>query len=197
MASRRASRTVVEIILVPAGMSGSWSCADAPPSATAWPLPPLVGAEAGFSAALSPWLAGEVSAELSEGAAGAASTALASSPSSASIAMTALTFTFSVPSATSSLATTPSSTASTSIVALSVSISAITMPEVTLSPSLIFHLASVPSSMVGERAGMRISIDIGQFLLAVRASKRLNYWRLRACSAKRARACGWRIRSAC
>ena len=54
----------------------------------------------------------------------------------------------------------PSSTASTSIVALSVSISAMTMPEVTVSPSLIIHLASLPSSMVGDSAGIRICVGI-------------------------------------
>jgi hypothetical protein len=53
------------------------------------------------------------------------------SPSSSSTAMTALTLTFSVPAGTMILPTTPSSTASTSIVALSVSISAITSPETT------------------------------------------------------------------
>src|SRR5690606_4084327 len=43
---------------------------------------------------------------------------------------------------------------STSMVALSVSISAITSPEETLSPSFTCHLASLPSSMVGDSAGM-------------------------------------------
>src|SRR5438067_5972056 len=54
----------------------------------------------------------------------------------------------------------PSSTASNSIVALSVSISASTSPEWTSSPSLTSHLASLPSSMVGDSAGMRIWIDM-------------------------------------
>ena len=75
--------------------------------------------------------------------------------------MGVLTFTPAVPSATRSLPTVPSSTASNSIVALSVSISAITWPDVTASPSFTSHLASVPSSMVGERAGIRISVGIG------------------------------------
>jgi hypothetical protein len=56
---------------------------------------------------------------------------------------------------------TPSSTASNSIVALSVSISASRSPDCTVSPSFTSHLASVPSSMVGESAGILISIDIG------------------------------------
>src|SRR5215469_14784390 len=66
----------------------------------------------------------------------------------------------SAPSGTSSLPTRPSSTASNSIVALSVSISARMSPECTSSPSFTSHLASLPSSMVGESAGMRISIDM-------------------------------------
>src|SRR5690606_18170259 len=71
-------------------------------------------------------------------------------------AMGVFTFTPSVPSATSNSLTTPSSTDSTSIVALSVSISASTSPDLTVSPTLTSHLASLPSSMVGDRAGMRI-----------------------------------------
>ena len=54
----------------------------------------------------------------------------------------------------------PSSTASNSIVALSVSISHMMSPEDTVSPSLTSHLANVPSSIVGLRAGMRISVGI-------------------------------------
>jgi len=54
----------------------------------------------------------------------------------------------------------PSSTASNSIVALSVSISARISPDFTESPSLTSHLASLPSSIVGESAGMRICVDI-------------------------------------
>ena len=56
------------------------------------------------------------------------------------------------------LAIVPSSTASNSIVALSVSISAMMSPERTVSPTLISHLASVPSSIVGDSAGILISI---------------------------------------
>jgi len=63
-------------------------------------------------------------------------------------------------------AITPSSTASNSIVALSVSISAITSPALTLSPTLTSQRESVPSSMVGDSAGIRIAIDMaGGFVL--------------------------------
>src|SRR6266849_5389290 len=58
------------------------------------------------------------------------------------------------------LARMPSSTASTSIVALSVSISARTSPDFTLSPTALTHLAILPSVMVGDRAGIRISTGI-------------------------------------
>jgi hypothetical protein len=54
------------------------------------------------------------------------------------------------------LASVPSSIASYSIVALSVSISAITSPGLTLSPSFLSHLARLPFSIVGDSAGMRI-----------------------------------------
>ena len=73
-----------------------------------------------------------------------------------------LTATPSVPSATRILPILPSSTASNSIVALSVSISAMMSPDLTVSPSFFSHLASLPSSIVGESAGMRIWMDIGQ-----------------------------------
>src|SRR4029079_4359229 len=82
------------------------------------------------------------------------------SPSSSRMAMTALTFTPSVSSATTIRPTLPSSTASTSMVALSVSISQITWPDLTVSPSLTCHLASLPSVMVGDSAGIRVLLDI-------------------------------------
>ena len=47
----------------------------------------------------------------------------------------------------------PSSIASTSMVALSVSISAITSPGLTGSPSFFSHLARLPRSMVGDKRG--------------------------------------------
>ena len=97
------------------------------------------------------------------GGAGAAATgaaAVASSPSPASVAITVPTLTPSVPSATLIAVMTPSSTASNSIVALSVSISARISPDATVWPTLTSHLASVPSSMVGESAGILSSIAI-------------------------------------
>ena len=84
----------------------------------------------------------------------------ASSPSPAMIAIGAPTFTPSVPSGTRILAILPSSTASNSIVALSVSISARMSPDFTSSPSLTSHLASVPSSIVGESAGILSSMGM-------------------------------------
>jgi hypothetical protein len=45
---------------------------------------------------------------------------------------------------------------SSSMVALSVSISASTSPDFTESPSALSHLASLPSVMVGDSAGIRI-----------------------------------------
>src|SRR6185503_21187447 len=93
-------------------------------------------------------------------AAGVPLIALVSSPSSSNTAITWLTGTSCVPSATTILPIVPSSTASTSIVALSVSISAITSPALTLSPSFFSHLDSLPSSIVGESAGMVIWIGI-------------------------------------
>ncbi len=93
---------------------------------------------------------------------GAALRSPTSSPSSASIAISAPTATFSVPSLTRMAAMTPSSTASNSIVALSVSISAIISPEDTVSPTLTSHLASVPSSIVGDSAGILIAMGIAE-----------------------------------
>jgi len=46
------------------------------------------------------------------------------------------------------------------MVALSVSISAITSPALILSPSFFTHLARLPSFMVGEIADINISIGI-------------------------------------
>ena len=63
-----------------------------------------------------------------------------------------------VPSATRIRPTVPSSTASNSIVALSVSISARIWPDLTTSPSFTSHFASVPSSIVGDSAGINTSV---------------------------------------
>src|SRR5215203_5646784 len=59
----------------------------------------------------------------------------------------------------------PSSTASTSMVALSVSISAMMSPDLTLSPSFFSHLARLPFSIVGDSAGMRMLIGMASALL--------------------------------
>jgi len=76
------------------------------------------------------------------------------------LAITVLTATPSVPSSTRMDRIFPSSTASTSIVALSVSISAMTSPDFTSSPTFFSHLESLPSVMVGESAGIKISVAI-------------------------------------
>ena len=78
------------------------------------------------------------------------------SPSKSKIAIGSFTFTASWPSRTKILPMVPSSIDSTSIVALSVSISAIKSPEVTVSPSFTNHLDKVPSSIVGLSAGIKI-----------------------------------------
>jgi len=82
------------------------------------------------------------------------STAEASSPSSRITAIGVLIGIASVPSAINILPTTPSSMASISIVALSVSTSAMISPDSTLSPSALSHLANVPSVIVGDKAGI-------------------------------------------
>src|SRR3546814_4368769 len=51
-----------------------------------------------------------------------------------------------------------------SIVALSVSISASRSPDLTVSPSFTSHLARVPSSIVGERAGIFNSIGMSRLV---------------------------------
>ena len=103
------------------------------------------------------------SAATAAGADGA-TVASAASPSSSKIAIAEFTFTLAVPSETKSLPMMPSSTASNSIVALSVSISANRSPDWTTSPSDTSHLARVPSSIVGDRAGIRISSAMGRSL---------------------------------
>ena len=95
--------------------------------------------------------------------------AFTSSPSPAKTAMISLTGTSCVPSGTRIFAIVPSSTASTSIVALSVSISAITSPDLTLSPSFLSHLARFPFSIVGDSAGIKMLIGIVSDLVATGA----------------------------
>jgi hypothetical protein len=93
---------------------------------------------------------------------------LPSPPSSS--AMAEFTARLSVPSSTRILVIVPSSTASTSMVALSVSISAITSPASTASPSFFSHATACPPSWWGrerasksshpsQRASTRISVQ--------------------------------------
>ena len=130
------------------------------------------GGGAGAGVSLAGWPAPVSPPSLATGSlagGGAALAEEASSPSPAIIAITVPTFTPSEPSGTSICAIVPSSTASNSIVALSVSISARISPDLTLSPSFTSHLASVPSSMVGDKAGILSSIGIETGFLLRRA----------------------------
>ncbi len=77
------------------------------------------------------------------------------------MAIGVFTATSAVPSGTRILPSVPSSVASTSMVALSVSISAMMSPDLTVSPSFFSHLARLPFSIVGDSAGMRMSIGMG------------------------------------
>lgn len=139
----------------PASAGRPWSSACVTVRSTGFASLPVLLGSAGLGLA-SDSLAAGCGVSLFVGA----DTEAASSPSSARIAITAPTFTPSVPSAIRILAIVPSSTASNSIVALSVSISAMMSPLLTVSPSLTSHLASVPSSIVGDSAGILISIDM-------------------------------------
>src|SRR3954451_1925881 len=176
MASRSASRTVCLTICVPAGTSGSATRATrfgrALVSAVGrFFFPHAVSAVAGFFSPMSmsasglrmlPPCSGWVCASRCAACcAPAPSRADLSSPSPRSRAIGSLTFTPSVPAWTRILPSVPSSTASTSMVALSVSISAITSPDLTESPSFFSHLARLPSVIVGESAGIRIGVGIG------------------------------------
>ena len=71
-----------------------------------------------------------------------------------STAIGSLTLIFSSPSFIRSFIIVPSSELSNSIIALSVSISAIKSPAFTTSPSLTSHFDNLPSDIVGERAGI-------------------------------------------
>src|ERR1700691_2041213 len=84
------------------------------------------------------------------------------------MAIGVLTATSAVPSGTRILPSVPSSTASTSIVALSVSISAITSPDLTVSPSFLSHLERLPFSIVGDNAGIKTSVGIAHSLVLCR-----------------------------
>ena len=116
--------------------------------------PAEAGASGGFALATASAFTAAVSAAEAPDFAGMPSSSLES------CAITVPTFTPSAPSATSMETIVPSSTASNSIVALSVSISAIMSPETTVSPTLTSHLASLPSSMVGERAGILMAMGM-------------------------------------
>ena len=87
-------------------------------------------------------------AAAAEAAASASSGAMSSS-ASAITPMRAPTGAF-PPAGTSTLRRTPAPSASISMLALSVSISASTSPTLTASPSDLFHVTTVPSSIVGE-----------------------------------------------
>src|SRR6202043_3296730 len=128
IASRKASRTVCVTVLPvysdgPAADTGAGRAGPTAPSRTAG------GGGVGTSCC---------SGALAWGAdRGLASTSATSSPFSAITAIGVLTATWSVPSGITIFASTPSSTASTSIVALSVSISASTSPARTGSPTFL------------------------------------------------------------
>src|SRR6202034_801841 len=168
MASRRASRMVMVTSSVPSGTSGSGvSSADG-----GLAVPVLAGAVASAFLAGSGFSAGGADSAPFCCCAGCSGFAgcfgapplplrlSASSPSPRIMAIGVLTATSLVPSGTRILPSVPSSTASTSMVALSVSISAITSPDLTLSPSFLSHLARLPFSMVGERAGINTSVGM-------------------------------------
>src|SRR6202795_5066486 len=57
---------------------------------------------------------------------------------------------------------TPSSTASYSMLALSVSVSAMPSPVLAASPSFLSHLERLPFSMVGDSAGMRMLMGMAR-----------------------------------
>ncbi len=127
-------------ISVPAGISGS--AATSKPSAR-----PATGSRCGRGAGAAFGFRGRRRGfgglRLLRAAAGALAAADASSPSASRSAIGVLTLTSSVPAGIRILPSVPSSTASTSIVALSVSISAMTSPDLTVSPSFLSHLESV------------------------------------------------------
>src|SRR6202140_1538878 len=102
-----------------------------------------------------------------------AAAAFTSSPSAAITAITAFTATSCVPSGTTILASVPSSTASYSMVALSVSISAMMSPVLILSPSFLSQRARLPFSMVGDSAGM--SMLVGMALPVANRFDRLDH----------------------
>jgi hypothetical protein len=144
IASRSASRTVM-VLVGPQSLSAA--------GAFAW---------AGTGAA-----AGAAFGASATGAEAGAGLAVPAEPPFSS-AIGVFTATASVPSGTRIAVSVPSSTASTSIVALSVSISAITSPALMVSPCFFSQRASLPSVIVGDSAGIRICV------IAQRASIRMS-----------------------
>src|SRR5262245_2852247 len=158
IASRSASRMVMVTISVPSGISGSLAACGTGAS----------GAFAGFGACTScvfacgfwTFAGGADSAAFCCGAGFDDLIAVLSSPSPRITAIGVFTATSAVPSGTKIFPRVPSSVASTSIVALSVSISAMTSPDLISSPSFLSHLARLPFSIVGESAGMSTSVGM-------------------------------------
>src|SRR5258707_1188320 len=146
MASRKASRTVMVAISVPAGKSSSGKISS------------FGGAAAGAVGAMVGLM---VTACFCWPAVPASPTGPAASPSARMVAIGVLTATSLVPSGTRIFPSTPSSIASTSMVALSVSISAMTSPGFTGSPSCFSHLARLPFSIVGDKAGIKTWMGMG------------------------------------
>src|SRR5437763_1711952 len=163
MASRSASRTVMFTISVPAGTSGSGATCGCGGATSAFGG---AGARLICAAGCSALAGGADSAAFCARATPPPSfNAPASSPSARIIAIGVLTATSLVPSGTRIRPSVPSSTASTSMVALSVSISAMTSPDLTGSPSFLCHFARFPFSIVGESAGINTWIGMGAYEL--------------------------------
>src|SRR6202035_158828 len=99
-------------------------------------------------------MAGSAAFSCFAGAGAALERSAALAPSARMVAIGVLTATSAVPSGISILPSVPSSVASTSIVALSVSISAMTSPDLIGSPSFFSHFERLPFSIVGDRAGI-------------------------------------------
>src|SRR6266403_1968849 len=161
MASRNASRMVMVTISVPGGTSGSGSTT----AFGATGAGSSFGAGADFISAT-----GEASSAAFCDFAGVAALPRSEllSPSARMVAIGVLTATSAVPSGISILPSVPSSVASTSMVALSVSISAITSPDLIASPSFFSHFERLPFSMVGDSVDdlAHLRVDRLQFLLA-------------------------------
>ncbi len=94
--------------------------------------------------------------------AGPWATASAASPGRCRTARTSPTRTFSAPAGTTILVSAPSSGASRSTVVLSASISAMTSPARTESPSRFFQATTAPSVIASVRFGIRISVGMAR-----------------------------------